>query len=53
VAGFDATRIKVLTARNVVYLMGTVSTAEGEAVAEVVRNIGGVAKVVKVFDYTD
>lgn len=53
VVGFDATRIKVLTARNVVYLMGTVSKAEGEAVAEVVRNIGGVAKVVKVFDYTD
>ncbi len=53
VAGFDATRIKVLTARNVVYLMGTVTQAEGEAVAEVVRNVGGVAKVVKVFDYTD
>jgi len=53
VAGFDATRIKVLTARNVVYLMGTVSRAEGDAVAEVVRNVGGVAKVVKVFDYTN
>jgi len=53
VAGFDATRIKVLTARNIVYLMGTVTQAEGEAVAEVVRNVGGVAKVVKVFDYTD
>ncbi len=53
VVGFDATRIKVLTARNVVYLMGTVSHAEGDAVADVVRNVGGVAKVVKVFDYTD
>jgi osmotically-inducible protein OsmY len=53
VAGFDATRIKVLTARNNVYLMGTVTHAEADAVTEVVRNVGGVAKVVKVFDYTD
>jgi osmotically-inducible protein OsmY len=53
VAGFDSTRIKVLTARNIVYLMGTVTQAEGEAVTEVVRNVGGVTKVVKVFDYTD
>lgn len=53
VAGFDATRIKVLTARNIVYLMGTVTRAEGDAVSEVVRNVGGVARVVKVFDYTD
>ena len=53
VAGFDATRIKVLTARNIVYLMGTVTHAEGDAVTEIVRNIGGVEKVVKVFDYTD
>jgi osmotically-inducible protein OsmY len=53
VEGFDATRIKVLTARKIVYLMGTVSHAEGEAVANVVRNVGGVEKVVKVFDYTD
>lgn len=53
VAGLDATRIKVLTARNIVYLMGTVTRAEADAVTEVVRNVGGVARVVKVFDYTD
>jgi len=53
VAGFDSTRIKVLTARNIVYLMGTVTRSEGDAVTEVVRNVGGVEKVVKVFDYTD
>lgn len=53
IAGFDATRIKVLTARNIVYLMGTVTRAEGDAVTEIVRNVGGVAQVVKVFDYTD
>ena len=53
VAGVDATRIKVVTARRIVYLMGTVTREEGDAVAEVVRNVGGVEKVVKVFDYTD
>ncbi|MEJ8569005.1 BON domain-containing protein [Elongatibacter sediminis] len=53
VVGVDATRIKVLTARRIVYLMGTVTRAEADAVAEVVRNVGGVEKVVKVFDYTD
>lgn len=53
VPGFDATRIKVVTSRDHVYLMGRVSREEGEAVAEVARNVGGVAKVVKVFSYID
>ncbi|MDX1556747.1 MAG: BON domain-containing protein, partial [Xanthomonadales bacterium] len=53
IEGLDATRIKVLTARRIVYLMGTVTREEGDRVAEVVRNIGGVEKVVKVFDYVD
>lgn len=53
VKGFDAGRIKVITAHGTVYLMGTVSREGGEAVAEVVRNVGGVQKVVKVFDYTN
>jgi osmotically-inducible protein OsmY len=53
VPGIDSTRIKVVTARNTVYLMGVVSRAEGDAVAEVARNVGGVEKVVKVFSYTD
>lgn len=53
IEGFDAGRIKVLTAHRTVYLMGTVSRAEGDAVTEVARQTGGVDKVVKVFDYTD
>jgi len=53
VPGFDATRIKVITSKDNVYLMGLVSREEGEAVAEVARNVGGVAKVVKVFSYSD
>lgn len=51
--GFDAGRIKVITAHGTVYLMGSVTRAEGDAVAEIARTTGGVDKVVKVFDYTD
>lgn len=53
ISGIDMARIKVITARRNVYLMGTVTQEEGEAVVEVVRNVGGVEKVVKVFDYID
>ena len=53
ISGNDANRIKVVSSRNTVYLMGIVTREEGDAVAEVVRNIGGVAKVVKIFDYLD
>ena len=53
VAGFDMTRIKVVTVRDTVYLMGLVTPDEGEAVAEVVRNVNGVEKVVKVFEYVE
>jgi len=52
-AGNDASRIKVVSSNNTVYLMGFVTHAEADAVTEVVRNIGGVDKVVKIFDYTD
>ena len=51
--GNDASRIKVVSSHNTVYLMGMVTRQEGDAVAEVVRNIGGVEKVDKIFDYTD
>ncbi|NIM70845.1 MAG: BON domain-containing protein [Xanthomonadales bacterium] len=53
VPGFDATRIKVVSARNNVYLMGLVTREEGDAVAEVARNVSGVDRVIKVFSYMD
>ncbi len=53
VEGFDATRIKVVSSRNNVYLMGLVTRDEGDKVTEIVRNISGVEKVVKVFSYMD
>jgi osmotically-inducible protein OsmY len=42
--------IKVVTERSVVYLMGRVTEAESMVAAQVVRAVGGVQKVVKVFE---
>jgi osmotically-inducible protein OsmY len=49
---FAVLHIKVLTEANVVYLMGLVTPAEGEAAAEIARRAQGVSRVVKVFEYT-
>lgn len=48
---FDPTRVKVVTERGIVYLMGLVSEAEGEAAANSVRQVNGVQQVVKLFRY--
>lgn len=44
---------KVVTENGVVYLMGRVSQREGNTAAEAAREVSGVQKVVKVFDYID
>jgi len=48
---FPANYVKVITENGVVYLMGIVSKAEAEAAVNIARNIYGVSKVVKVFEY--
>lgn len=48
---FSPTHVKVLTENGVVYLMGLLTQAEGEAAAEVARTTSGVNRVVKVFEY--
>jgi len=50
---FSATQVKVVTERDVVYLMGIVSRQEGDAAAQLAATTSGVAKVVKVFEYTN
>ena len=45
--------VKVVTERSVVYLMGIVSRQEGDAAAQVAATTEGVARVVKLFDYTN
>jgi osmotically-inducible protein OsmY len=41
---------KVVTERGVVYLMGRVTQREAEAATKITRNIGGVQRVVRVFE---
>ena len=48
---FDVTRVKVITENSVVYLMGLLTTAEADAVTDKARNVSGVKKVVKLFEY--
>lgn len=47
----SALHVKVVTEAAVVYLMGIVTEAEANAAVEIARTTGGVAKVVKVFEY--
>ncbi len=46
-----AIRVKVVTERGIVYLLGLVSQAEAEAATELARQISGVQRVVKLFEY--
>lgn len=48
---FDPTRVKVVTERGVVYLMGLVTRNEADLAANAARRVGGVQKVVKMFEY--
>jgi osmotically-inducible protein OsmY len=48
---FRPNHIKVVTEASVVYLMGLVTEAEGDAAVEVARSTSGVSRVVKVFEY--
>lgn len=43
--------LKVVSESGVVYLMGVVTEQEADEAVEIVRNTGGVRKVVKVFEY--
>jgi osmotically-inducible protein OsmY len=49
----NAINIKVVTEYGVVYLMGLTRKASGDYAAELVRQVDGVQKVVKLFEYTD
>jgi osmotically-inducible protein OsmY len=50
IKSFDPTRVKVVTEKSVVYLMGLVTQQEADAVVEKVRYVSGVKRVVKVFE---
>ena len=48
---FDANRVKVVTERSVVYLMGIVTREEAAEAAQVAASTSDVARVVRVFEY--
>lgn len=50
---FDPTRVKVVTENGTVFLMGILSRAEGDATARAASSVGGVQRVVKLFEYLD
>ncbi len=50
---FDATRVKVVTEKGVVYLLGLLTREEAERVTDVARRVGGVQRVVKLFEYSN
>ena len=51
--GLPSNQIKVVTENSVVYLMGLVKQKEGDMAAEATRTVGGITRVVKLFEYLD
>jgi osmotically-inducible protein OsmY len=51
--GLPSNQIKVVTENSVVYLMGLVKQQEGDMAAEATRAVGGITRVVKLFEYLD
>ncbi len=50
---FDTTRVKVVTESGVVFLLGLLNRDEATAATEAARRVGGVQKVIKLFEYLD
>lgn len=53
VQSLDSKHVKVVTENDVVYLMGLVYRREGELATDAARSVGGVARVVQLFEYVD
>ncbi len=51
--GLDANRVKVVTTRSSVYLMGIVTREEADKATEVASKVRGVQRVVRVFEYKE
>ena len=49
----EATNIKVVTENAEIFLMGLVSAAEGNEAVEIARNVSGVNRVFKAFEYIE
>lgn len=51
--GLNANRVKVVTTRGSVYLMGIVTRDEADRATELTQTVRGVKRVVKVFEYQE
>lgn len=49
----DVNRVKVVTENGVVFLMGLVTSAEAEKATEIARQVKGVQRVVRIFEYVE
>jgi osmotically-inducible protein OsmY len=50
-SGVPSNNVKVVTTNSVVYLMGMLTQAQAESATKVAAKVGGVEKVVTLFDY--
>lgn len=48
---FPSSKVKVVTENSEVFLMGLMTQAEADKAVEITRNIDGVKRVIKVFEY--
>jgi osmotically-inducible protein OsmY len=50
---FQATKVEVITENRVVFMMGFVTEEQGAKAADIARQVEGVEKVVKLFEYVE
>jgi len=50
---FPSTRVKVVTENGTVFLLGLVTRQEAETATEITRAVGGVQRVIRLFEYLD
>ena len=50
--GLSSNELKIVTSNGSVYIMGKVTKKEGDKIADIVRRVEGVNRVVKVFEYS-
>ena len=48
---FSSSKVKVVTENGEVFLMGLVTEEEASTAVDIARNVSGVTKVIKVFEY--
>lgn len=49
----DTGRLRFITENATVYIMGMVTRAEADRIVDAVADVGGIQRIVKVFDYLD